>query len=138
MSNGSITPEEYVEITNLYAAYNLTSDAGDAEAYADCFLENGEHHGTYDVYGRAALIEYKKADKAKRGGLYRRHWNGSLHLEKIDSGTVRGRCYLFGYSGEPGKLPYMTHAGVYNDIIKQENGRWKFAERRLTFDGVLK
>jgi hypothetical protein len=79
MSDAAITPDEYVEILNLYAAYNLTSDAGDAEGYADCFLENGEHHGTYDVYGRAALIEYKKRDKAQRNGLYRRHWNGSLH-----------------------------------------------------------
>ena len=138
MSDASITPEEYVEILNLYAAYNLASDEGDAERYAQCFLQNGEHHGTYDVYGRAALIEYKKVDKAQRGGQYRRHWNGSLHLEKVDAETVRGHCYLFGYSGEPGKLPYMTHAGVYRDVIKREDGRWKFAERRLSFDGVLR
>ena len=129
-----VTPEEYVEILNLYAAYNLASDAGDAEGYADCFLENGEHHGTYDIYGRAALIEYKKADKAKRTDLYRRHWNGSLHLEKIDEKTIRGRCYFFGWNGVPGELPQMTHAGVYTDLIRQEKGRWKFAERRIAFD----
>lgn len=138
MSKLVVSPEEYVEILNLYAAYNLASDAGEAEAYADCFMENGEHHGTYDVYGRAALIEYKKADKAKRTNLYRRHWNGSLHLEKIDEGTIRGRCYFFGYNGEPGHMPEMTHAGVYTDLIRQENGRWKFAERRIAFDAGLK
>lgn len=138
MSTLKVSPEEYVEVVNLYAAYNLASDEGDAEAYADCFMENGEHHGTYDVYGRAALIEYKKADKAKRTNLYRRHWNGSLHLEKIDAGTIRGRCYFFGYNGEPGRMPEMTHYGVYTDIIKQENGRWKFAERRIKFDAGLK
>lgn len=130
----AVTPEEYVEILNLYAAYNLASDAGDAEGYADCFLENGEHHGTYDIYGREALIEYKKADKAKRTGLYRRHWNGSLHLEKIDEKTIRGRCYFFGWNGVPGELPQMTHAGVYTDLIRREKGRWKFAERRIAFD----
>jgi hypothetical protein len=32
----------------------------------------------------------------------------------------------------------MTHAGVYVDTIRFENGRWKFAHRKLTFDGVLK
>jgi hypothetical protein len=134
MSTLTVSPEEHAEIVNLYAAYNLASDAGDAEAYADCFMENGEHHGTYDVYGRAALIEYKKADKAKRTHLYRRHWNGSLHLEKIDAGTIRGRCYFFGYNGEPGSSPAMTHGGVYTDLIRRENGRWKFAERRIAFD----
>ena len=138
MSKLVVSPEEYVEILNLYAAYNLASDAGEAEAYADCFMENGEHHGTYDVYGRAALIEYKKADKAKRTHLWRRHWNGSLHLEKIDEGTIRGRCYFFGYNGEPGRMPEMTHAGVYTDLIRQENCRWKFAERRIAFDAGLK
>ena len=134
MSTLTVSPEEYVEIANLYAAYNLTSDAGDAEGYADCFMENGEHHGTFDVYGRAALIEYKKADKAKRTHLYRRHWNGSLHLEKVDERTIRGRCYFFGYNGEPGSPPAMTHGGVYTDLIRRENGRWKFAERRIAFD----
>ncbi|HYC44021.1 MAG TPA: nuclear transport factor 2 family protein [Burkholderiales bacterium] len=136
MSDLKVTPEEYVEILNLYSAYNLASDAGDAEAYADCFMEKGEHHGTYDIYGRAALIEYKKADFAKRTHLYRRHWNGSIHLEKIDARTIRGRCYFFGYNGEPGKVPHTTHAGVYTDLIRQEHGRWKFAERRIAFDGV--
>ena len=134
MSDLKVTPEEYVEILNLYSAYNLASDAGDAEAYADCFLENGEHHGTYDIHGRTALIEYKKADFAKRAHLYRRHWNGSIHLERIDAQTIRGRCYFFGYNGEPGKMPETTHAGVYTDVIRQENGRWKFAERRIAFD----
>jgi len=47
--------------STILPAYNLTSDAGDAEGYADCFLENGEHHGTYDIYGRAALIESPSA-----------------------------------------------------------------------------
>jgi hypothetical protein len=32
----------------------------------------------------------------------------------------------------------MTHAGVYTDTIKRVDGAWKFAERRLRFDGTLK
>lgn len=138
MKKFAVDPSDYVEILNLYSAYNLASDSGDAEWYADCFTENGEQHGTYDVIGRAALVEYKKKDFATRSHLYRRHWNGSIHLEKIDDDTVRGRCYLFGYNGEPGTLPHTTHAGVYTDTIKREKGAWKFAHRKLVFDGVKK
>ena len=138
MQKFSIAPPDYAEILNLYSAYNLSSDSGDAEWYASCFTEDGEQHGTFDVIGRAALVEYKKKDFASRTHLYRRHWNGSIHLEKIDDNTIRGRCYLFGYYGDPGTLPHMTHAGVYTDTIKRANGEWKFAERRLRFDGVLK
>ena len=137
MKKFAVTPEDYVEILNLYSAYNISSDAGEAEWYASLFTEDGEHHGTYDVKGRAALVEYKKKDKAGRMHVYRRHWNGSIHLEKIDAQTIRGRCYLFGYNGEPGKLPHTTHAGVYTDTIKLVGGEWKFAERRLVFDGKL-
>lgn len=138
MQKFSIAPADYAEILNLYSAYNLSSDSGDAEWYASCFTEDGEQHGTFDVIGRVALVEYKKKDFASRTHLYRRHWNGSIHLEKIDDNTIRGRCYLFGYNGDPGTLPHMTHAGVYTDTIKRVNGEWKFAERRLRFDGVLK
>ncbi len=138
MKKFSVTPADYVEILNLYSAYNLSSDAGDADWYASCFSEDGEHHGTYDVIGRAALVAYKKKDAAGRTHVYRRHWNGSLHLEKIDENTIRGRCYLFGYNGDPGSLPHMTHAGVYTDTIKRVDGEWKFAYRKLVFDGVKK
>jgi hypothetical protein len=137
MSETKVSPEDYVEILNLYSAYNLASDAGDAEAYANCFHEDGEHHGSQDVIGRAALIRYKNEDYAKRTHLYRRHWNGSIHLEKIAADTIRGRCYFFGYNGEPGKLPHPTHAGVYTDTITRVNGVWKYAHRKIAFDGGL-
>jgi hypothetical protein len=133
-----VTPEEYVEILNLYAAYNQASDAGDGEAYASCFTEDGELHGMQDVKGRASLVEYKKKDKASRGDMYRRHWNGSIHLEKLDAETVRGRAYFFGYNGEPGQLPLVSHAGVYTDTLKLVDGEWKFAHRLNRFDGIRK
>lgn len=138
MAKLSVTPEEYVEILNLYAAYNHASDEGDAEAYANCFTEDGHLHGMQEVTGRPALAEYKKKDKAGRGHLYRRHWNGSINLQKIDENTIRGRAYFFGYNGEPGKLPDTSHAGVYTDTLKRVNGEWKFAERLNRFDGIRK
>jgi 3-phenylpropionate/cinnamic acid dioxygenase small subunit len=100
--------------------------------------EDGEQHGTYDNDGRAHLVDYKKKDSQTHTQLYRRHWNGSIHLEQIDEDTIRGRCYLFGYNGEPGTLPHVTHAGVYTDTIRRVDGEWKFAHRKLVFDGVKK
>ena len=134
----AVTPEEYVEIMNLYSFYNHASDAGDAEGYANCFTEDGEMHGMQENKGRKALAEYKRKDFATRTHLYRRHWNGSIHLEKIDADTIRGRAYFFGYNGEPGTLPNVTHAGVYTDTIKRVDGEWKFAVRWNRFDGIRK
>ena len=61
MQKFSVAPADYVEILNLHSAYNLASDAGDAQWYASCFTEDGEQHGTYDVKGRAVAALVKRA-----------------------------------------------------------------------------
>lgn len=136
-----IEAQDYVAIQNLYARYNLCSDAGEAEGYADCFTADGElrvmPRGLV-VRGRANLVAYKHQDTASRGELYRRHWNGSLHLEALESGGVRGRCYLQAFNGKPSELPYLTSCGVYTDTIVKENGQWRFSMRDLLIDGSRK
>ena len=135
----NVDPKDYVDICNLYAYYNLCSDAGDAEGYASCFTEDGilnlESLG-FRRQGRETLVDFKKADAAGRNGRYRRHWNGSLHLEAMADGTIQGRCYFIAFNGTPGQLPDLSDAGHYVDTIRRENGGWKFAERRLTLDGT--
>lgn len=136
-SVSGLAPEEYVEIQNLYAYYNLCSDAGDAVSFASCFARDGvlridaigiRHQG------RAHLQAFKEADAGRRNGRYRRHWNGSLHLQKQADGSVIGRCYLHGYNGEPGKLPDLADVGSYVDRIVKEDGAWRFPERSITMD----
>ena len=36
-SISGLAPEDYIEIQNLYAFYNQSSDAGDAEAFASLY-----------------------------------------------------------------------------------------------------
>ncbi len=139
MSNsGGISALDYLEIQNLYSYYNLMSDAADVEAYASCFTDDGVMESPeigINVTGRSDLVAHKERDKANRGGKYRRHWNGSIHLERLSDGSVRGRCYLVAYNGEPGDLPILADCGVYEDILVKVNGAWKFARRTLTMDG---
>jgi hypothetical protein len=135
----TLDPKDHAEITTLYAYYNLCSDAGDAEGYASCFTEDGLLNLAtlgFTRRGRAALIEFKQKDAAGRNGRYRRHWNGSLHLEAKPDGDVQGRCYFIAFNGTLGQLPELSDAGTYVDTIKRENGAWKFAERQLSMDGT--
>jgi hypothetical protein len=60
-----------------------------------------------------------------------------MHFEKVDHRTVRGRCYLQGFSGvtgAPTPAPVLTDAGVCDDVIVLEDGSWKFASREVTLD----
>ena len=136
-SASGLSPKDFNEIHNLYAYYNLCSDAGDADGYAACFASNGvlridaiglRHEG------RETLRAFKRADADRRGGRYRRHWNGSLHLQRQADGSVIGRCYLHGYNGEPGRPPDLADVGSYVDRIVLEDGAWVFAERAITMD----
>lgn len=132
-----LSGDEWAEIHNLYANYNLCSDYGDAEGYASCFTDDGVLNlvtRNFVVKGRQAFIEFKRKDVEGRAGRYRRHWNSGLHLEKQADGSVRGRCYLLAFNGEPGSLPVLAGAGVYDDNIVKVGDEWRFASRKLTTD----
>jgi 3-phenylpropionate/cinnamic acid dioxygenase small subunit len=146
----SLDPRDHAEITDLYARYNHVSDAGDAEGYAGCFTPDGilrvrglevrdgvmrrDPAAEFAIAGRAELAAFKRRDLAGRGGRYRRHWNGSLWLSRVDEGVVRGRCYLHAYNGEPGALPVLAQSGVYEDTVVRDDTAWRFALRLLTLD----
>ena len=114
MNATAVPAQDHVDIQNLYARYNHCSDAGDAEGDAACFSTDGaleiEPRG-FRVQGRANLAAYKAQEAAGRGGVYRRHWNGSLLLERAGPDAVRGRCYFHGFNGRPGDLPAFCDAG---------------------------
>ena len=132
-----IAAQDYTEIQNLYACYNMCSDAGDSEGYASCFTEDGAlNNQTFEttIQGRQQLVAFKIKEAGARKDKVRRHWNGSLYLERIDDDAVRGRCYLHGYTGEPGQFAELRDAAVYEDLIVRQDGEWKFAKRILMMD----
>jgi hypothetical protein len=135
-----VSAEQFAAITNLYARYNLASDEGDVEGYADCFTEDGHLELLplgFTVDGRPKLREHKTRDVQGRDGRYRRHWNGSLALDLIAPDTVRGRCYLIAYNGEPTKMPNVADVGVYEDrIVRCSDGKWRFSHRLLKMDAT--
>jgi hypothetical protein len=130
-----ISAQEYTDIALLYAYFNLSDDLGTAEEYASCFTEDGvvdNRIWNRVVSGRAALLENKRQDKAKRGTEFRRHVNSSHHMEKVDERTIRSRCYLQLYRGQPGGMLELMDAGHLEDIIVLDGDEWKI-KRRTAF-----
>ena len=134
MSQSSgLTGQEYGDIYNLYGYYNHSSDLGAPEEYASCFTPDGvlDAPGGLLVKGKESLTTYKRNEQAGRSGRHRRHWNGSIYLEKLADGSVRGRCYVQSYDGHPGHLAEPARPGMYEDSIVQHRGEWKFARRSV-------
>ena len=133
------TIEDREEIRELYARYAHTIDNGQFNEWLDCFTEDGRLEVQpldFKIAGHAQLRQHKERDANSRGGRYRRHWNGSIHLEPAGAGAARGRCYLVAYNGEPGQLPAVADVGVYDDrVVKCADGAWRFSQRVLAMDG---
>jgi hypothetical protein len=152
----NVPAQDYVEILDLYSRYNLASDAGDAEGYAGCFAPDGvlilgdeakaighreafAGDGPYSfdgirVEGHEELADFKRTEVARRKFANRRHLNGSIALELLPDGSVRGACYLQSFNGHRGEGLIMAQTGVYDDHVVRTPDGWRYATRRLAFD----
>jgi len=139
-----LSADDHAEILNLYAEYNINSDAGDATKYANCFSDDGEliarqmkggelQPPFVEAKGFDALVNYKRAEFDRRGGIYKRHWNGSIFLTQLEQRMVQGRAYLNTYNYAANLPPVMT-SGVYDDLVVRVGGRWRFSRRYLVKD----
>ena len=60
-----LTAEDHAEIRQLYATYNLALDGGDAEGWADTFIEDGAFG---DTEGHAALVGFAENSGEQQNG----------------------------------------------------------------------
>ena len=67
----ALTAQDFVEIQQLYAKYNWTLDAGDAEGYASTFTADGVFNNNV---GHDAIVKFAETFHAGLGA-HVRHWN---------------------------------------------------------------
>jgi hypothetical protein len=69
----ALSPQDHMEIQQLYARYNVLIDRGDAEGWAATFTPDGQFN---QFTGRESLIQFVKGVHERTGGQ-RRHWNSN-------------------------------------------------------------
>jgi len=123
---GSLTTQDYIDIQQLYARYNVAIDAGDAEAYANTFTADGVFN-TFS--GREAILGFARSYT----GTNRRHWNTNLVITPTPEGA-NGTVYLFllDVSVRP---PAVGVALKYQDTLVKTAQGWRFKKRVTTPDG---
>lgn len=135
----ALSTQDRLEILELASRYAHAIDRRAAEEWADCFTDDGvmmSGNGNR-VEGRAAFIEHMR--KAKASGKQVRHW-GCNHIIEGEGDLARLRMYLMAVDvgpnastdAGPNLIPYVM--GHYDDTVVRVNGRWKFKQRRITFD----
>jgi hypothetical protein len=130
-----LSVENRLEITELYARYNVLVDNRD-HAWAGVFTSDGVFSARgkefAGVEGLNSYIDGLIAGTANATHVATQHWNANIILTE-DSDEVRGTCYLVrvGKNVETGASEVIT-LGTYADRIVRDGDRWLFAERVVT------
>jgi SnoaL-like domain len=119
-----LTAQDNFEIQQLYAAYNIAIDNGDAEAWAATFTPDG----TFNQFvGHDALLNFIKIWREKQNGATRKHWNSNLRITG-NSKEAAGSVYLLlvDISTKPASI--LLSASYTDSLIKTKEG-WRFTKR---------
>ena len=126
----TMTPEDFIEIQQLYARYNWTIDAGDSQGYASTFTTDGVFNGNV---GHDAIVKF--ADGFHAGlGAHVRHWNTNLMIQPAADGAS-GQVYLVlvDFGTKPASI--VASASYTDELVKTAQG-WRFRKRSTKGDVV--
>jgi hypothetical protein len=128
---GALSAQDYFEIQQLYAHYNIAIDTGDAEGYAATFTPNGVFN---TFVGHDALVGFAKAWRERLGGAVRKHWNTNLEIIG-NSKQATGSVYLMllDISTKPVSV---AATATYADTLVKTKAGWRFATRTTKGDSV--
>lgn len=128
-------------IEDLMARYLLAMDYHDADAYAECFTEDGVlDYAMGRLEGREAIRAEARAFAGKIGAIFR-DWRGNpaklRHVIGQQAIRVEGdRAWNTGFwwemtnGGPEGSLATPSF-GTYEDELERVAGRWQFARRKI-------
>ena len=127
-SGGTLTPQDFVEIQQLYAKYNWSLDNGDAEGYAGTFVPDGVFNNNV---GRDAIAKFANTFHAGLGS-HVKHWNTNLMITPTPEGAS-GQVYLVlvDFGTKPASIA--TSATYSDELVKTAQG-WRFKKRATKGD----
>src|SRR5579872_2586917 len=126
-----LTADDYIEIQQLYAKYNVAIDSGDAEGYAATFTADGVFN---NFKGHDALVGFIKQWRERMNGASRRHWNTNLVITPTSDGAS-GTVYLF-LMDVSAKPPAIQTAARYEDQLVKTADGWRFKVRQTKSDAA--
>lgn len=124
----NFTAQDFVDIQQLYAKYNWSLDAGDAEAYASTFTADGTFNNNV---GHDAIVKFANTFHAGLGA-HVKHWNTNLMITPTADGAT-GQVYLVlvDFAGKPPTIA--TSASYSDELVKTAQG-WRFKKRQTKGD----
>jgi len=129
------------EIRDLMGRYLFAMDWHDADAYAECFTEDGVlDYAMATLTGREAIREGARKFREAIGTIFKREdGTPALLRHVLDQLVIRvegDRAWTTAFwwemtDGGPGGTPAIQSFGTYEDELVREDGRWLFSRRTI-------
>jgi hypothetical protein len=129
MAANELSAQDYFEIQQLYARYNIAIDSGDAEGWAATFTADGVFNTSV---GHDALVNFVKTWREKLGGATRKHWNNNLQITG-NTKEASGNVYLM-LVDIGTKPPSILATATYTDSLVKTKDGWRFTKRTTKGD----
>jgi len=130
----ALTPEDYIEIQQLYSAYALALDTGNGEAQAETFATDGKYLSDLTKHqpeNAAAMAKRTTAD----GVTGARHFMTNIVIIPTPEGA-KGSCYAIVLSGQRNADGGMSGTpAFYNDTLVKTAQGWRFKTREVWLPG---
>ena len=132
----TLTPQDYMEIQQLYSRYVRAADmggAGDGSDWADCFTPDGEFGNAKGFDALKKIIKNFHVNTLQKNGWSSRHTYSGLLISPTPEGA-KGSVYalVFNVTAKP---PFVDHSGVYEDWLVKTAAGWKFKKRLFKPNG---
>jgi uncharacterized protein (TIGR02246 family) len=124
----NLTAQDLVDIQQLYAKYNWSLDAGDAEAYASTFTPDGTFNNNV---GHDAIVKFANTFHGGMGA-HVKHWNTNLMITPTADGAA-GQVYLVLVDFATRPPTIATSASYADELVKTAQG-WRFKKRQTKGD----
>ena len=135
----SLTPDDTVNILQLYSRYSTAIDTGDGAGFANCFVPDGVFDNGMNVLeGFEAISKFAVQTHSAMPGM--RHNATNIVVDSIaaadaaDTSTDRaqGSAFLIGYVVDGGYKVIVT--GRYIDELVKTADGWRFSRRVFKMD----
>ena len=122
--------EDIAEIHQLFVDYGLALDAGDFDAYAELFAEDGEV-----LLGPMGRAKGRENIKSLMSTTLSRGAGSSFHIisspqVRLDGDTASSTVMWSVVTADESGRAGLTMIGRHVDDLVREDGRWKIARRR--------
>ncbi|AHI01186.1 nuclear transport factor 2 family protein [Kutzneria viridogrisea] len=137
----TVSTELYQEIQHFYARQMQQLDAGEAEAWAATFTEDGVFEANAHPepsMGRAVISAAVRQAHAKltEAQEVRRHWLGMLTIDRGEDDTLFVRSYALIVATKKGGTPSIAFSTLCEDTLVQDGGSWLVKYRKVTRDDL--